>query len=120
MFRLTTFLHLTEGAKLRENPENAGKTKNAGRVAPGIRGHETAKKIMIHPGDAPIKNQQAEYDQAVKKEFFMFQQPGYEQVGIEIIKGDEEDIIQYEKSEKIFFRKEAHIPGSGIKNEWQC
>jgi hypothetical protein len=65
-----------------------------------------AEKEMVYAGEASVKDEQAQYDDPVDKEFLMVQPFRYEQVSVEIVKGDQQDIVQDKKGGEIAFSKE--------------
>jgi hypothetical protein len=60
-------------------------------------------------------------DEGIGKEFFMIEELRNDQVGIDIIKSDDEHAVHDKKSGKISFRKKRIIPfpGPGIEYEGQ-
>jgi hypothetical protein len=81
------------------------------------RGRRVPEKIMIDAWEASIEDEQGQYDESVDKEFFIIQPLGYEKVGIEIIKCDQQAIIQDKKNGKISFREKSKIPRPPIEHK---
>jgi len=76
------------------------------RWRPGRLRLQIRKKVMVYTWEASVKDEQAQYDEAVDKELFMVQPSGDEQIGVEIVKDDQQDIVQDKKGGEIAFRKE--------------
>ena len=63
------------------------------RGTTGGRRLQASEKGVIDTGEASVENEQAQNDESVDKEFLFVQPFGNEQKGIEIIKGDQQDIV---------------------------
>jgi hypothetical protein len=72
---------------------------------------------MIDAGETPVEDQQAQNDEAIGKEFLLIQPFRNEQKCIEIIKSDQQDIVQNKKGGKIPLGEEREIPRSRIEYE---
>jgi hypothetical protein len=77
--------------------------------------------VVINAGKKTIEDQQYKGDEGIGKEFFMIEELRNDQVGIDIIKSDDEYAVHDKKSGKISFRKERIVPLSrpGVKDEGQ-
>jgi len=105
--------HLYTGAEYEDQQENGDIARRqyglleiarpVGRRSLGKLGHQATKKIMIETRYASIEDQQAEYDEAVHEELLIFQEPGDQQVGVEIVKGDQQQVVQDEEQGEISF-----------------
>ena len=62
-----------------------------------------AKEIMIEPGKASIENQESDDDKGIGDEFLVFQQFGYDQVGVDVIEGNQQECVRDEKGGEIPF-----------------
>ena len=73
---------------------------------PGRLRLKVPKKEMVDAGEASVKDEQAQNDEAIDKKPLMVQPFGDEQVRVQIIKGYQQDIVQDKKGGEIALRKE--------------
>jgi hypothetical protein len=124
--------HLYAGAEYEDEEKNgnipgideglleiAGSLRVIGRAQVPEFGLQAAKKIMVDTGKETIENEEGKDDQGIVEEFFIFEQFGYDQVGIEIIEGDQQGVVKDKKSREIPFGKKRKIPGTRIKYKRQ-
>lgn len=70
---------------------------------------------MIEPGEAAIENKKGQDNEGIGNKLLVFQQLGNNQIGIDIIKGNQQQRVGNEKSGEVSLRKKGEIFGSGEK-----
>ena len=78
---------------------------------------KAAEKIMIDPGKTTVKDQEGQDNERIGNKFLLFQQPGNDQIGIEIVKGYEKDTIYDEKNREVPLNGEVFRPGKKYKRQ---
>jgi hypothetical protein len=73
---------------------------------PGRLWLKAAEKVMIYTWKASVKDEQAYNDETIDQEFLMVEPFRYEQMRVEIVKGNQKDIVQNKKGGEITFCKE--------------
>jgi hypothetical protein len=72
---------------------------------------------MEDPGKTAIEDQQGQNNKGIGDELLMFQQLGNDQVGIDIIKGNQQDYIDDEENIQVSFKGEVPGPGKKYKRQ---
>lgn len=72
---------------------------------------------MKDPGETAVEDQQGQDNKRIGKEFLMFQQPGNDQVGIDIIKRDQQGHIDPKEYIEVSLEGEILGPGKEYKRQ---
>jgi hypothetical protein len=76
---------------------------------------------VINAGEKSVKDKERQDKKGIGQEFFCIQQPGDNEIGIQIVKGDNNPVVHDEEGGQISFGKNIilSVSGNGIKDQGQ-
>ena len=78
---------------------------------------KTTEKIMIEPGEAAVENKKGQDNEGIGEKFLVFEQFGNDEIGVDIIKGNQQQRVGNEKSGEVSLREKGEIFGSWEKDK---